>query len=98
MNKYRVRIIFTVIFFILLNLNFTQGQTINKFEPVSYDLKLKIDYKDKKLSGKCTLTFKNEGNLDTLPILLYRILNVKSVTDINGNPLNFSQRVVSFSD
>jgi len=98
MNIFKVRIIAKFLFFILLSFKITESQTVNNFIPVSYDLKFNIDYQEEKLSGKCSLTFKNEGENDTLPILLYRLLKVKSVTDNNGNPLRFSQRVVSFSD
>jgi hypothetical protein len=52
------------------------------------------------IQGKCTITFKNDGqtSLSSVPVLLYRLLEVKSVTNSQGQALPFTQKVVKIMD
>ncbi len=52
------------------------------------------------IQGKCTITFKNEGekSLASIPVLLYRLLEVKSVTSSQAQALPFTQKVVKIED
>ena len=48
---------------------------------MEYRLDVKIDYSTKKLYVFCEITFSNETEspVDTVPLLLYRLLSVKHV-------------------
>jgi len=52
------------------------------------------------IQGKCTITFKNNGqtSLTSIPVLFYRLLEVKSVTNSQGQALPFTQKVVKIKD
>ena len=52
------------------------------------------------IQGKCTITFKNDGktSLASIPVLLYRLLEIKSVTNSQGQALPFTQKVVKIQD
>ena len=92
-----MRILVLILFFTFLKIDLFPMELTDNFEPISYDLKFNIDFENGKLHGKCILKFNNRGNNDTLPIILYRLLKVNSVTGMNGEPLDFNQKVVSFS-
>ena len=64
---------------------------------LEYNLDLKIDYNTQKLYGTCEITMSNitEEPIKNVPVLLYRLLSVKSVKDGNNVPLSFGQEVVS---
>lgn len=64
-----------------------------------YKIDLKIDYRNEKLLGNCEITISNgtSNSLNEIPLLLYRLLTVKSVEDENGTPLTFKQDIVSVS-
>jgi hypothetical protein len=66
---------------------------------LDYKLDLKIDYRNDKLYGKCQMTISNGSNqsIEKVPILLYRLLVVKSVEDENHEPLSFTHNVTSIS-
>jgi hypothetical protein len=53
-------------------------------EPVAYDLKIDIDYETGLISGDCTLTVRNGGEqpIAVIPLNLYRLMEVLSVTDV----------------
>ena len=93
-----MRILVLILFFTFLKIDLFPMELTDNFEPISYDLKINIDFENGKLHGKCILKFNNRGNNDTLPIILYRLLKVNSVAGMNGEPLDFNQKVVSFSD
>jgi hypothetical protein len=67
---------------------------------LKYVLNIDIDYDQEKIFSECALTVQNpsEEALHTLPLILYRLLDVTSITDIDGNSLSFSQDIVKFSD
>jgi hypothetical protein len=68
--------------------------------PVRYEINLDIDYEEEKLSGKARLTLRNNSDLSVrhLPLLLYRLMTVRSATGEGGMPLSFEQRVLAFED
>ena len=66
----------------------------------NYVMHTTVDYENEKLISSCELTLTNPSKetISTIPLLLYRLLKVNSVTDENGNRLPFTQHVVSFDD
>jgi aminopeptidase N len=52
------------------------------------------------MQGKCTITFRNDGQtpLTKIPALLYRLLDIKSVTNGEGQALHFTQKIVKVED
>lgn len=72
----------------------------HQLKTIFYNLDLKIDFKEKLLSGECGMTVTSSSNkpISTIPLLLYRLMKVTSVKDDKGNPLRFRQRIMSFED
>jgi hypothetical protein len=66
---------------------------------LAYKLDVRIDYDAEKLNGKCEITLSNGTSqpMAQIPILLYRLLTVKSVENENNKPLPFTQKVISIS-
>jgi len=66
---------------------------------IDYKLDLKIDYDLEKLFGDCELTVLNPSNqpINQIPLLLYRLLTIKSVKDKNNIDIPFSQEVLSIA-
>lgn len=67
---------------------------------LDYQLDLRIDYKNEVLTGDCRLTVANDNPapLSQVPVLLYRLLDVSSVTDAGGEALAFTGTVTKFAD
>lgn len=67
---------------------------------VHYNLDIRIDYAERKLKSTCELTVKNTSSsrAKIIPLLLYRLMKVSSIKDEKGNPVSFSQKVLSFED
>ncbi|MGB3863375.1 MAG: M1 family aminopeptidase [Candidatus Aminicenantaceae bacterium] len=67
---------------------------------LKYMLNIDVDYDQEKIFGECELTVQNpeEESMHTLPLILYRLLDVTSITDTNGKNLTFTQDIVKFSD
>src|ERR1700690_723319 len=63
-----------------------------------YNLKFSFDFSERKLFCKAELSLNNVKQNDTLNLLLYRLLKVKSIKDTLGNDITFDQHVTSFSD
>jgi len=80
----------------------SQNPTEAKILPdtLKYVLNIDVDYDQEKIFGECELTVQNPADepLYTLPLILYRLLDVTSVTDSHGKNLTFTQEVVKFSD
>lgn len=72
----------------------------HQLKTIFYNLDLKIDFKEKQLSGECgmTITSNSSKPVNAIPLLLYRLMKVTSVKDEKGNPLRFRQRILSFED
>ena len=69
-------------------------------EPVSYDLDLDIDYENGIVSGGCALVVRNSQAepVPVVPMNLYRLMEVSSVTEASGKALAYSQSVRIFED
>jgi hypothetical protein len=69
-------------------------------DTLSYALKIEVDYDQEKIFSECALTIQNpeEQPVDTVPLILYRLMDVTSVKDADGKDLAFSQDIVKFSD
>jgi aminopeptidase N len=74
---------------------------VNAFpEAVSYDLKFDLDFDQTSLEAECVLAVKNPGDepLRIVPLNLYRLITVSSVTDSSGKQLDFGQRTLIYDD
>jgi len=69
-------------------------------EPVSYDLKIDADYGSGTIAGDCALLVRNAADIPipVVPLNLYRLMVVASVTDASGTALEFTQDVRIFED
>ncbi|MGE5741024.1 MAG: hypothetical protein ACM32H_03215 [Candidatus Aminicenantes bacterium RBG_16_66_30] len=69
-------------------------------EPVRYDLKFDADLEAGTIAGDCTLVVKNASKspIPVVPLNLYRLMEVASVTDAAGRALKFTQTVRIFED
>lgn len=65
-----------------------------------YSLKLRVFPKERRVSVAAQLNITNKTGepQPEIPLLLYRLLEVQSVTDERGQPLKFSQNVLGLSD
>ena len=65
-----------------------------------YHLELSFDFKEGTHNGLAKITITNQSDLAVfeIPLLLYRLMNVSSVTDLSGRNIQFSQKVVQFID
>jgi len=70
------------------------------FETTRYDLDIEVDYNDEQLHGSCTITAMNVTGepQSVIPLLLYRLMEVESITLGDGSPLEFEQRVETYED
>ncbi len=78
----------------------TIAEQVPHIKTLDYKLDLVVDYKKEMLSGDCTVTVLNSGEspLHKVPFLLYRLMDVESVTGEKGEPVSFSQTVRRFID
>jgi hypothetical protein len=69
-------------------------------DTLKYVLKIEVDFEQEKIFSECALTVKNPSGepIDTVPLILYRLLDVTSVTDKQGKDLPYSQNVVKYTD
>ncbi len=76
------------------------GEKHLNIRPVSYSLDFQIDYDEGRLSceGEMTVTNSADEPADDIPLLLYRLFKLESLTDENGKALPFQSRIVAFSD
>jgi aminopeptidase N len=94
-----ILIVFVIVFMTpLYSQHFSNKEIYLK--TIDYKLNLNIDYKNEKLIGKCQITVLNPTDepIQQIPILLYRLMKVKSVKDDQGINIPFRQRVLSFDD
>jgi peptidase M1-like protein len=65
-----------------------------------YDLRLSLDPGEHTLSAEARIAIRNASDqtMASVPLLIYRLMDVESASDGAGHPLQFSQRVVKFSD
>ena len=68
--------------------------------PTHYDAAFVVDYDAERLSGNVRITLRNPGATPVreASLLLYRLLQVRSVRDGRGTPLRYAQSVVAFDD
>jgi len=67
---------------------------------VHYSLKLELFLKEERFEAEAEVRVKNETEqtFTEIPFLLYRLLDVQKIDDDRGNPVEFSQQVVKFTD
>ncbi len=65
-----------------------------------YQLNYEFDFEQEKLfaDGKITISNISKSNATHIPIRLYRMLSVSEIKDENGQPLKFSQQILSNED
>ena len=68
--------------------------------PTHYELDMEIDYASQTLSSFVGITLANgtQEPVREISLVLYRLQRVRSVTDSDGNELNFTQTVVGLDD
>ncbi len=94
-----------IVIFVLVTM-MTESNAQNNFDQnlllktIKYDLDVRVDYKNKKIMSACGMTVMNPTAEESkiIPLLLYRLMKVSSIKDENGNPLAYTQRVLSFED
>ncbi len=82
----------------------TSGQV--SLDVTDYDMEIdlfptdKVQPEEESIKGTCTIKFINKGDepISRIPLLLYRLLDVKTVSGIQGRELRFSQKVVKMED
>ncbi|MEZ5358029.1 MAG: M1 family aminopeptidase [Candidatus Zixiibacteriota bacterium] len=64
------------------------------------DLTITVDYDNERLHGICQMTFLNPTDKPAIriPLLLYRLLSVKTITDAAGHPIPFTQQIMRYDD
>ncbi|UCG88561.1 MAG: hypothetical protein JSW71_08475 [Gemmatimonadota bacterium] len=68
--------------------------------PAAYDLAIEVDFEETKIRGTGRLTVRNtsDRSVDRVPLLLYRMMRVSELTDLEGHPLRFTQQIFPFDD
>jgi hypothetical protein len=71
-----------------------------KLAVTNYDLHFQIFTQDERLQGEAKMTIENRSatGVNEVPILLYRLLDIDSVTGPDGKVLPFQHSVVKLSD
>lgn len=103
MGKKRILSTLFALFILILSLPLSAREFSSKvltLKTTRYTLDVKVDYENKKIFGKCLLTVKNPADqaISHVPLLLYRLLKVTSVTGEEGENLPYRQEVLSFED
>ena len=101
-----VRLTFIAVFlaFSLALINQTKDQRFSDrgimLKTVDYRLDLNIDYENEKIFSDCQLTVLNPSGqpINQIPLILYRLMKVKSVKDEKGANLSFTQQIVAYED
>ncbi len=68
--------------------------------PVRYELASSVDFANAVIDAKCRLAVENpyDQAVDRFTFVLYRLLKVKTVKDLRGRPLSFTQEVKAYED
>lgn len=68
--------------------------------PTRYELDLRVDFEEERISGSAQITLKNTGAspVPEASFLLYRLLTVTAVRGAKGETISFRQAVVAFED
>jgi hypothetical protein len=69
-------------------------------EALNYNLEIDMDFDQASLKAECVMTVKNPGDepLRIIPLNMYRLLTVSSITDSRGKHLAFGQRTLIYDD
>jgi hypothetical protein len=94
--------IFIIIFSFSASFSFPDqfSSRVLNLKTMRYELDVKVDYEKEKISGKCLLTVHNPADqaISHVPLILYRLLKVTSVTSETGESIPYKQEVLSFED
>jgi hypothetical protein len=88
----------SVFFILLVSVSVAFGSETNQLpKTLKYKLDIKIDYNADKLFGKCEIRVLNRTDqpIEKIPVILYRLLSVRSISDEDGTPLPFKQNIVN---
>ncbi len=68
--------------------------------PAAYDLVFVVDFDESRIEGTGLLTVRNttDRSVRHIPLLLYRMMKVTEVKDVDRGPLGFTQRIIPFED
>ena len=90
----------TAIKLILLVLLTTNAMSQDRIPLVTdhYDLKLSFNFADQTMQASCVMTITNQSDakVNQVPVLLYRLMNVESVSSQEGQPLPFRETVSQY--
>ena len=69
-------------------------------QPTRYELDLRVDFKEERISGSAQITLKNTGASPAheVSFLLYRLMTVTAVRGAGGEAIPFRQAIVAFED
>lgn len=73
------------------------GQTAFPVREIGYDLDFRVDFEEEKLYADIDLTVQNrtDGPVHEVPLVLYRLMTVRTVEDARGDALPFRQVVTA---
>jgi hypothetical protein len=68
--------------------------------PVAYELAIVVDYDESMLKGTGQLTVRNTSDhtVRQIPLVLYRLMKVTALTTPDGDPLQYTQRILPYDD
>lgn len=103
MGKKRIQIALLVSINLILSLTLFPQHFSSRnlaLKSTRYELDVRVDYESKKIFGRCLLTVHNPEDqaVSHVPLILYRLLKVKSITDEAGKPIPYRQEIMSFED
>ena len=73
---------------------------ISMLKTVNYKMAINVDYENGIIIGSCKITVRNDGSkkIKKMPVILYRLFEVQSVTGKKDKELKFIQNVRLFED
>ena len=93
----KVRFFVVTIFFASLAMSLRAGELPSI---TRYRLDIRFLLQDQRITTRAGLTIRNHTGAphESLPFLLYRLLEVQRVSDTEGRPVDFTQKVIQLSD
>ncbi len=94
-------IIFMITFFVSNSFPTQFSTSELNLKTTHYKLDIRVDYENEKIFGRCLLTVQNPADQEAvshIPLILYRLLKVTSITNEAGESIPYEQQVLSFED
>jgi len=89
-----------IILVITATISYAGETDVKHLITTNYALDIEIDYSQELVYGHCLMTIENSSDeeIETVPLLLYKLFNVLSVKDTLDNRLSYNQEVVPIVD